>query len=93
MRLDASWSAQLRLILQLRDGIHGGARLLPRPVSFRTSDVQDATVFSAKTVVFPAIIPLLCRKHLPADFEKPLLHVCAHFSPYCPCYQQHTSVP
>ena len=82
-----------RLELQLRDSIHGGERLFARPFSFRTGGMQDATMFSAKTIIFRAIIPLLCRKHLPADFEKSLLHVCAHFSPYCPCYQQHTSVP
>jgi len=73
-----------KLGLQLRDGIHGAARLFPRPFSFRTSVVQDPTMFSAKTVIFRAIIPLHCRKHLPADFEKPLLHVFAHFSSLLP---------
>jgi hypothetical protein len=39
-------------------------------------------------VIFRAIIPLLCRNHLPADFGKPLLHVFAHFSSLLPpCYQ------
>jgi hypothetical protein len=42
--------AQRATGLQLRDGSHGGARLFPRPVSFRTGDLQHATVFSAKTV-------------------------------------------
>jgi hypothetical protein len=41
-------------------------------------------MFSAKTMIFPAIIPLLCRNHLPADFEKPLLHFLAHFSALLP---------
>ena len=67
------------LELQLRDSIHGGERLFARPFSFRTGGMQDATMFSAKTIIFRAIIPLLCRKHLPADFGKPLLHVSAHF--------------
>jgi hypothetical protein len=38
-------------------------------------------MFSAKTLIFCAIILLQCPNHLPADFEKPLLHVSAHFSP------------
>jgi hypothetical protein len=42
--------------LQLRDGIHGGARLFARRFSFRTGGMQDATMFSAKTMIFRAII-------------------------------------
>src|SRR5262249_22001090 len=50
--------------------------------------LRGATMFSAKTVIFHAIIPLLCRKHLPADFGKLLLHLVAHFSSLLPsCYQ------
>jgi len=74
--------------LQLRDGIHDGARLFPRLLCFRTGGMKGATMFSAKTVIFRAIIPLLCSKHLPADFGKLLLHVFAHFSSLLPpCYQ------
>ena len=78
-----------RLELQLRDSIHGGERLFARPFSFRTGGMQDATMFSAKTIIFRAIIPLLCRKHLSADFGKPLLHVSAHFSPLLALYREH----
>ena len=66
--------------LQLRDGIHDGACLFPRLLCFRTGSMQGATMFGAKTVIFRAIISLLCRKHLSADFEKSLLDVSAHFS-------------
>ena len=56
--------------------------------------MQGATMFSAKTVIFRAIIPPLCRKHLPADFGKPLLHVFAHFSfLLLPCYQHDREHP
>ena len=81
------------LELQLRDSIHGGERLFARPFSFRTGGMQDATMFSAKTIIFRAIIPLLCRKHLPADFGKPLLHVFAHFSPLLVLHREHAVNP
>src|SRR6516165_7937318 len=74
---------------QLRDGIEGGARLIEYPFSFRTGGMQDATMFSAKTIIFRAIIPLLCCNHLPADFEKPLLDVFAHFSPVLALHREH----
>jgi hypothetical protein len=40
-------------------------------------------------VIFRAIIPLLCRKHLPTYLGKPLLHVLAHFGSLLPTSYQH----
>ena len=66
------------LELQLRDSIHGGERLFARPFSFRTGGMQDATMFSAKTIIFRAIIPLLCRKASVCGFRKAsLARLCA----------------
>jgi len=67
-----------RLELQLRDSIHGGERLFACPFSFHTGGMQDATMFSAKTIIFRAIIPLLCRKASVCGFRKAsLARLCA----------------